>query len=665
MLDFVSAISLTHEEIIERYPDDEFHDLVFEGKEIELVGCDLHMYSRFWDIYRKHPEIPFADHFILGAEDLFTDKVMQRIFYKIIEPTMFNDKYDKRKIWRTCYRVYNSIYNYASEHLGPYIDSIDVFAIMNLLNDPEIKDANERIQGELADVEYGYGVFKRRLTHKDHDDNPISRAYKYGTAPLPQLNQSFVAVGQITDIDSVVYVNEIRRGFAMGYATTNDLSKGSRSAAKALLFNKSPVADAEYFNRRLQLVGNYIDTLVQNHDCGTKDYHTVTLPETPEHFSLWHGISMLREDGSVSGIKPEETNLMGKRVRIRTTLCCSLLSKQKVCSKCYGDISYSLIDRMDPDAPTARPEELGITANPGHVSTTEVCGPATQKVISTKHSDFIRCVINIVLAAEDRSYMELHKCLDSLKFKDNMASQNIKLRIHVDEVKNLISLLYMNDLHKLQLGHFSQLTGCDIISYDEEGYVKTSRHANLSRQATNPSLSSSMLKYIKAKGWETQGKYIMIDMSEWDYSKPVFTYQLKHENMAAFVDRLELFVRSTSSDDDNKGKRGHLPRLTRYQDPTEALMAIFLMTADKLGVSVIHLATVLAASRVMDPDNNDWRIANGLSVGKFAAHDDIIVNRDITGALLYQGQFDTITDPASYLYRDRLKSPLKPLIMPE
>ncbi|MGL5648940.1 MAG: hypothetical protein ACRDDY_13915 [Clostridium sp.] len=664
MLDFDDALKLSHEQIVKEYDAFDFHELCFKGDTFKVLGCDLHTYSIFWDVYRENPDIPHAKHFLLNYNELFTDKIMQKIFYKIIEPTKYSSKYNKKKIWKSCYRAYNRIYNYAAMELMPYIDSIDSFAIMQLLNDPEIRDANQRVQEKLADVEYGYGVFKRRLIHKDHEDNPISRAFKYGTAPLPQLNQSFVAIGQVTDIDSVVYLNEIRRGFAMGYVDANSMVKASRSAAKALLFNKSPVADAEYFNRRLQLVGNYITTVAQHHDCGTTDAHDVTLPETENYFRLWHGITLVLPDGKTRPINPDDKDLMGKRVKVRTTLCCRMLHKQTVCSTCYGDIAYSLVDRIDKDAPTARPEDLNITSNPGHVSTTEICGPATQKVISTKHSDFIRCVINIVLPAEDRSYMEMHRSLDSIKFKERLSDLKVKLRLHADEVKNLISLLYMDDLRKLQLGHFSSLSTCDIITYDNDGYVTNSRQANLSRQATNPSLSASMLKYVAKRNWETQGKYILIDLDEWDYTKPVFTYQLKHENMAAFVDRLELFIRSTSNDEDTKGKRSHMMRLTRFNDPTEALIAAFMLTADKLGVNVMHLATVLAATRVMDPENGDWRIANGLGVGRFAAHDDIITNRDIAGAFLYQGQFDTLTDPASYLYADRVRSPLKPLIMP-
>jgi hypothetical protein len=49
----------------------------------------------------------------------------------------------------------------------------------------------------------------------------------------------------------VIFRKPIKRGFAMGFRDIIAFAKESRSAAKALLFNKDPVAIAEYFNRKL------------------------------------------------------------------------------------------------------------------------------------------------------------------------------------------------------------------------------------------------------------------------------------------------------------------------------------------------------------------------------------------------------------------------------
>ena len=652
------AVKMSHQELVAAVHEDQFYSVKFADESRQMLGCDIHLSSIIWDVYRKHPEVPLSDVFYIEPEDCFTDTLMRKIFFAIIRPTMNRKDIDKEAVWRSCYQSYNALYNFAVSDLLPYIDSIDSFAVMDLLNDPEIREMNNKIQNYEADVESGYALLKKKLRSKEHKNNAISRAHIYGTVPLAQLNQSFVAIGQTTDIDSVVYMNEIRRGFAMGYPDINSLAKASRSAAKALLFNKDPVAASEYLNRKLQLVGNYIVQLIQHHDCGTTDYHTVVLPEDDKTFEKYEGVTLVLPNGKTRPIEAWDTDLKGKRVNIRTTMCCRELEHQSVCSTCYGSIAYSIVEGKDPDN-----GDYG--ANPGHMSTTAICGPATQGVISTKHLDFIRCVINLVLPPEDAKYLELHQSLDSLKMKEKHKGKHIQLQLDGEEARGLIGLVYMNSIEGINLNYVSSLTSCDFVTIGDDGYMTDVSGATLTRQATNAALSLSMLKYIKTHGWATVGKRISIDLKDWDYTKPMFTYQLKHENMSAYVSRLELFIRSTLRDEPNKrDRRSRLMRLTRFDDPTEALLAGIQLITEKLDVNVAHIATVLAASRVMDPDNGDWRIANGLYRGKFVSHDEIISHRDLAAAVLYQEQAKVITNPRSYLERNRPVSPLKPLIHP-
>lgn len=644
------AVRVSHERFMESIEEDRFY-LVSVNNEPgkKMLGCDLQLSSIMWNIYRVHPEIPLSDTMMLEPDACFTDKIMRSMFYAIIQPTINDRRIVKEELWRTCYIAYNDLYNFAVTKLLKYADEIGVVACMELLNDPDLRACNEKIQrGELP-IEAGYELLKTLLRGERYPDNPIVRASIYSTVPTPQLNQSFVAIGQTTDIDSVVYVNEITRGFAMGYGDINSLAKASRSAAKALLFNKDPVAAAEYLNRKLQLTGNNIRKIMHHHDCGTTDHHTIVMPEDRQTFEKYEGVAQVLPNGDIHYIELTDTHLMGKRINIRTTMCCRELAHQAVCSVCYGKFSYALIE----------------TANPGHVSTTAICGPATQKVISTKHLDFIRCVINLVLPPEDAKYLELHRSLDSLKIKDKHKDKHLQLQLDAEEAKGLINLVYMTSIEGINLNYISSLTCCDFVTIDGEGYAVDVTGATLTRHATNAALSLSMLKYIKSKGWTTIGKRIAIDLTDWDYSKPLFTYQLKHENMSAYVSRVELFIRSTLRDEQNKrDRRSRMMRLTRFNDPTEALLAGLQLMTEKLDVNVAHIATVLAASRVMDPDNGDWRIANGLGVGKFMSHDEIIQHWDISAALLYEEQAKVFNSPSAYLERNRIASPLQPLILP-
>jgi hypothetical protein len=58
-----------------------------------------------------------------------------------------------------------------------------------------------------------------------------------------------------------------------------------------------------------------------------------------------------------------------------------------------------------------------------------------------------------------------------------------------------------------------------------------------------------LLKHLQVTGWETVNNWLYINLANWEHDKPLFVYPLKHESMAEFGKRVEVFIRSTTKSD--------------------------------------------------------------------------------------------------------------------
>ena len=133
-----NAVKMTHRELGATIREDQFYNVKFAKETKQMLGCDIHISSMVWEVYRKHPEIPLSDVVYIDPMDCFTDKLMRKMFFAIIQPTMYRKDIKKEDVWRSCYEAYNELYNFAVSDLLPYIDSIDSFALMDIMDDPDI-----------------------------------------------------------------------------------------------------------------------------------------------------------------------------------------------------------------------------------------------------------------------------------------------------------------------------------------------------------------------------------------------------------------------------------------------------------------------------------------------------------------------------------------------
>lgn len=623
-------------------------DLVFDDRTLSNVCmADIALSWYFWSITTHYSEVPLTSDLFINGRAL-TDKLFQDILNRVIQSTRKFPNIDKEDVWLIAYSdIYNRLYNALVTRTMEHISSTDGEDILEILDDPEIKEANSKVTPALKTVDNVYSVIDRVLKSDKYSDNPIVRAVSYGTVKMNQMLPSFGPRGRTTGTDSVIYRNPIPRGFAMGFTDITDFAKESRSAAKALLFNKDPVADAEYFNRKLQFVIAYIRNIVTG-DCGATEHHTFKSINS-NLFKSMVGLTYLNEKDEKQVIRPEDTHLIGTDVRFFTTVTCKLLPKQAVCSLCYGDIAYAI------------PHDT----NPGHVSCTAINKEITQLTISTKHLDFIIHAFVARLKQSEEAYLRTEEGNnDELFLAKAREGEALTIRILKSEAPRLVDVNYVTDLININPSRISALEVVGFYIRDAHGTLLDGVDMDMVKYSTKASLSPALLKYIRKAGWREDDQYYYIDMEKWNNKLPLFAYPHKHESMPEFGDRVERFIRSARyAGPTDSSTNDAITMLTRYKEVDRALYDAHYLISEKLdGIYLGHIATILAATRVNDIENGDWSMPKDIHTGTFQTHDDIIINRSLSVALLYQGQVGIYENLDSYLIKNRIPSILDDLI---
>lgn len=623
-------------------------DLVFDDetlKDVDMADVVISWY--LWQVTAHYDQVPLTSDLFINGRAL-TDDLFQDLMNRVVQSTRQFPDINKEDVWHLCYRdCYNALYNALVTRTMEHISSTDGEAILEILDDPEIKEANAKVTDALPTVDRAYRTIKKVFKSDKYPNNPIIRAVSYSTVKMNQMLPSFGPRGRVTDIDSVIYRRPVKRGFAAGFTEIADFAKESRSAAKALLFNKDPVADAEYFNRKLQFVIAYIRRIIPG-DCGATIPH-VFYKISENLFRSMVGLTYLDDKGKKRTIRPEDTHLIGTDVSFFTTATCRHLPKQGVCESCYGDVAYA----------------LPYDTNPGHVSCTAINKVITQLIISTKHLDFIIHAFVARLRQSEEAFMRTEEDHpDQLYMATARKGEDLVLRVLKEEAPRLVDVNYVSDIDHINLARISAMQYAGFYLKDSTGSLMDGADFDMVKYSTRASLSPALLKFVKKHGWREDDQFYYLDLKGWNIKHPLFVYPHKHENMSEFGDRVERFIRSARYAGESKNviKEG-VNMLNRYKEVDRALYDAYYLISEKLdGVYLGHIATILAATRAKDAPHGDFSMPGSINEGSFETHDDIIARRSLSVAMLYQSQADHYDNLDSYLIKDRLPSILDELV---
>ena len=182
-----------------------------------------------------------------------------------------------------------------------------------------------------------------------------------------QLTQMFVAVGPRMSSSNVVMNHIMKGSYLNGLQNAGDLIAESEIAAKALIYKKKFVGVSGYMSRETNLAGMNLRIDFNMDDCGTTHYVNYDVKDK-KHLDLIISKNIILPDGKLKEVTPEDTDLIGTTVKLRSICTCAHHDKRFVCKKCYGN-----------------PKDIKRDYTIGGAVSTEIQNPLSNAVMSVKH----------------------------------------------------------------------------------------------------------------------------------------------------------------------------------------------------------------------------------------------------------------------------------------
>lgn len=632
--------------------------LVMDDGEL-VTNAVMTYYSSFaWVFHQQYPNTPLLKkHHIqhvlngkrLSAESHLT--LLGNALWSAYDAHEFDPGMDRDNLAQMLFRAMNQMYNKLSYRFEEYVVSMDITHFIEILDDPRIVQSKKELVPEPWSIKDAYRVLDEVLSDVNKfQNNPVVTAYRSKLVNANQLQQCIGPRGYVTDTDSYQFRFPIMRGYVEGLRSAYDSITESRSAAKALLFSKSNLREAEYFSRKLQLACMAVQNLHMG-DCGSTTYlHWIvkgrTLDDDGElvsenELSLLQGKHYLDEaTGTLKTIMPWDTHLVGQSVLLRSPIHCQHSDPNGICSTCFGALSLQVPKR----------------SNIGHLCCVTMTEPSTQSVLSVKHLDGNASIDSVILQGAELQYLRPSRTKQAYLLNERLEKQSLKFVISFKDAPTLNDIMNVDDVEEYNISRISEMESI-LMRYVEGGQVKQ-YEAKVHMGKRKSSMSYPLLRHIKSKGkieLDAEGNYL-VDMAGWNYSDPILLLPLRHFNMADHSKEISSLLQATK---DQMQARDKTVR------PGTFLVEFFNIVNSKLKVNLAALEVILYAIMIVSAENEDYRLPKPPHKGSLSVYDQLMSHRSLSATMAYQDHFDTLVSPSSYTLEGRADHLLDGILVPD
>jgi len=247
-------------------------------------------------------------------------------------------------------------------------------------------------------------------------------------------------------------------------------------------------------------------------DCGSRHYMEwgVTQGNFKHLIGKWYVID--EESGMLAVVRVQDTHLVGKTLKFRSTMGCQHDDPDGVCEVCFGELAMGIYE----------------TNNLGNQCTISMCAKASQNVLSTKHLDGSTVIKKLEIEPRHKRFIDASK--DGLSYI--LIKQKGKTHIAFDkeEVANLPDIFEIDNVRDLDIYRVSAINSIGV--HTVNGKIETSEEITVKFENRTASLSFDALEYIKTARFTTNeyGHYL-VDLSGWNFNKPFLTLPMQQYNM--------------------------------------------------------------------------------------------------------------------------------------
>lgn len=591
-----------------------------------------------WGVVRKFQGLVlFKRHFLKPGRCCagFELDNGNEVFYDAYEAYIALGDYDDDKIfWEMseaqCQNI-TAIYEFVTNELGDYVSPLDYTDVDTIRRDKFILECKAKYKAGDANIETTHENIIKYITSdvKSMRLNEIARQARAGILSINQLKQLIGPRGMVTAPDTRIFKTPIHKGYFDNLNTSYDILTELRGASIALYANDAPLQSSEYTARLVQLLVSVL-TGIDGDDCETPHFvpWLVNKTDMPSLNGKFHMVN-----GKAVPITLEDTNLIGKEIKLRSITMCINDNPARPCKTCVGALS-----RIVPSK-----------SNIGHMFVAIVLAIISQSLLSAKH--LVSSIETLLLGIDSQASRWIDQDKNNkthIRLVRKTTVNSFILRVIKDEVPGLASLLNSTTSSSANPVRISALTRVEIIPLDKQGKMTDDvGYISTEVQKGKSCLSPYVLKAIHEGNYVVDGEHIDITITD-AYRKIIFITPRCNENLIAYLRTFLYFIEGsakTKKEDRNKTRN----RIIDYTTPGEAIRGLMDILDVKMKVNVLQAEIIIRALMTTDPDNMDFNLPKGGEEFKFSKFNEIVSNRSITSLFAYQGQRKSLLTPGVYL----------------
>lgn len=630
--------------------------ICFDDGEVIETTLKKTLYSHyFWRIHREYPELPILKRHhvqsVLNGRPLNSGTHIELLsvilkdcceHYKLFLPEQ------TEYLLGMIYEITNTVYNEASKLSEPYVPSLDILDLIEVIEYPPIKEINDNTQPTDISIRETYAKVMDILTNDPAlKHNPLVKAVNSKMVNANQVLQCISIRGFPSEVDGTILPVPIMTNYTRGMKTLYNYVAESRSAAKALYFSEAPLKKAEYFARRLQLLCMVVESIA-NHDCGTDRYlhWRVTPPQKDPNGKVVYSGDLKfmigkyyldEETNKLKQITGDDPNLHNKVLKIRTALYCRTHNPHQICEVCFGGLSRN-ISRY---------------ANVGHLCSATMTQQTSQSVLSTKHLDSSSVSPDILLSELKARFFTINKDKDSYLIRKDFKDKNVRIVINRD---NAIGLTDIDNIDSIENVNPTRVSAIEYIDFQYR--TKNEEIAipiDISQENRKAVLTMEFLRYLKVFKWRTDNRNnFVFDLTNWDFDLPIFKLPDMEYSFSDHSNQIEKVIESNMKS---------IAERSTPQSPVSTLQELFVLVNSKLNVNMAALEVIIYATMIADPD--DYQMARHSENPVLNVTDTVLRNRSLSPAYAYEKQIEVITSPRSFFKMNRPDSVFDVFIRPK
>jgi hypothetical protein len=645
-------LNYTTQETWEIVPDGLRFILVFDdGSELESTSRQLVYSSYAWEFHRRYPHTPLLPQHhvtaVLKGKPLGSKThidLLGQVYWDVVAAYNLDTPEKKDPAVKLIYQITNWIYNDLTTRAERHVMSIDILDFVEVMNHPAIAEVLTGLTPEKDSIQKANQVILDTVYKAPElNHNGLAFAVRAGAVKAQQALQCVGPRGYPSDVDGSILPVPITRGFVQGMRTYYNLLAESRTAAKSLFYSESPLEEAEYFARRLQLICMTVERLYRT-DCGSQEYllWRVRAPRGkgrsryPGDLEFLEGKWYLDEAaGTLKAIQKTDHHLYDQVIKVRSVLTCKHPDAHGVCEVCFGQLADNIADNE----------------NLGHICAATLTQQTSQSVLSLKHHQASSSSEPIALTEHTRQLFRVGKGGTTYYFRKDLATANLVLKIPQMAAFGLTDILLVSDINNINPGRISKI---DYIGLGAEG--EESEPVYVQQHARSAILTKEFLEFARTNPWYTDSKgNFVFNLAKWDYNKPFLKLPDTEYDFSHHSKQISSMI---------EAKIENISERMRPESPASTLVELFDLVNSKLSANLSILEVIVYAIMINPDGESGYGLARNAPRPALGVSDLTIKHRSLAAMYAYESQAEVINSPQSYFPLDRPDSPMDVFVTP-